>query len=230
MIRRILLVAGLLGTGAQRIAAQNSPPLLVGDPEASAQLASIVADTKQKGLPTNPILTRVGYGVMRHAEPQRIVASARAVASRLDIARDALAPHATDLDIAAGEDALGSAVISEEHPSIQSVVDALRAVRAASPNQPVAVPLGVLSQLLVSGVPVKRATAAVTDLIKRGVPAKQLVALGNDVSSDVRDGARAANALDIRTRGLNAVLPPLGASAAADAPTALSGGTGPKKP
>jgi hypothetical protein len=226
----MMVLAALLGTAAHRVTAQDPAPLLAGNPEASAQLEKIVGATKQKGLPTDPILAKVRYGVVYHAEPMRIVAAARAVASRLEVARDALSPHPTDLDIVAGEDALGSAVGTAEHPSMETVVDALRAVRAASPNQPVAVPLGVLSQLLVSGVPVKRATATVTDLIKRGVTPKQLVAFGNDVNSDVVGGARATNALDIRTRGLNAVLPPPGASAAADAPTALSGGTGPKKP
>jgi hypothetical protein len=229
-MRRMVLVAALLGTAGQRLVAQAPVPLIVGDPEASAQLAKIVGETKQKGLPTDRILDRVSYGVMRHAEPQRIVASARAVASRLEVAREALAPGATDLDIAMGEDALGSGVISNEHPSVQSVVAALRAIRAASPNQSVAIPLSVLSQLLVSGVPVKRAAAIVTDLIKRGATPNQLVALGNDVNSDVLVGMQPTSALDVRTRGLNAVLPPPGASAAADAPTALSGGTGPKKP
>jgi hypothetical protein len=229
MMRRAVVFVALLSSVAPRVTAQTAA-LVAGDPEASAQLATIIGETKQKGLPTDPILIKVSYGVMRHAEPQRIVAAARAIASRLEVARDALAPRATDPDIAAGEDALGSAVISDEHPSVQSVVNALRAVRAASPNQPVAVPLGVLSQLLVSGVPVKRATAAVTDLIKRGMTPKQMVAFGNDVNSDVVGGARPTNALDIRTRGLNAVLPPLGTSAAADVAGLGASSAPPKKP
>ena len=229
MMRRAIFFAGLLGTAGQRVVAQNPAPLLAGDPEASAQLAKIVSVTKQKGLPTDPILTRVSYGVMRHAEPQRIVAAARAVASRLEVARDALAPRPTDLDIAAGEGALGSGVISDEHPSVQSVVDALRAVRAASPNQPVAVPLGVLSQLLAGGVPVKRAATIVTDLIKRGATTEQLATLGNDINSDVLRGMQTTYALDLRTRGLNAVLaPPTASATAADFPFAATGP--PKKP
>lgn len=228
MMRRGILFAGLLGTATQRIVAQDLAPMLPGDPEANAQLAKIVSATQQKGLPTDPILAKVRYGVELHAAPTRIVAAARAVASRLEVARDALAPRATDLDIAAGEGALGSGMTSDEHPSVQSVADALRAVRAASPNQPVVVPLGVLSQLLASSVPVKRAATIVTDLIRRGATTSQLATLGNDVNSDVLYGMQATYALDLRMRTLNAVLAPLGAAAANG--DAFGASTLPKKP
>lgn len=219
MMRRAILFAGLLATAGQRVVAQDPAPLLAGDPEASAQLAKIVDATRQKGLPTEPILARVRYGVVvSHATAPRIVAAAQAVASRLEVARDALAPRATGLDIAEGEGAL----------SFGASIKELRAVRAASPNQSVVVPLSVLSQLLATGVPAKRAAEIVTDLIRRGATPKQLVALGNDVNSDVVSGSRAATALDIRMRGLNAVLAPPGATAA-DAAN-LGAASVPKKP
>jgi hypothetical protein len=96
----------------------------------------------------------------------------------------------------------------------------------------VAVPLGVLAQLVTSGVPTKRATDMVTQLIRHGATGDQLVALGRDVSSDVERGATGGESLDARVRGLTAVLAPgtgFGANAAASAPSATSP-TGPKKP
>lgn len=225
MMRREMLFAALfaalLAVGAQRVVAQEPVPLLAGDSDASAQLAKIIETTHQKGLPTDPILTKVRYYLVYHAAPARIVAAARAMAARLEVAREALAPRATERDIMAGEGALGS-------PGVTSAE--LRAVRAASANTDVVVPLGVLAQLVESGVDVKRAAAMVTDLIKRGASPTQLATLGNDVDSDVLRGARATNALDIRTRGLNAVLAPPGVSATSDASLAAQSGSGKGKP
>ncbi|HTE47966.1 MAG TPA: hypothetical protein VK636_22175 [Gemmatimonadaceae bacterium] len=217
MMRRAVLIAGIAGCFAQRVVAQTGSPVLAGEPEASAQIAKIFGATEQKGLPTGPILGMVGYGVMLHSPPTRIVAAVQNVASRLEVARDALAPHPTMLDIEAGEKAL----------SCKASADELRAVRAVSANQPLAVPLAVLSQLIVSGVPAKRAAVIVIDVMKRGASQTQLLALGNAVDSDVRNGTQALSALDIRTRGLNAVLAP---PAAATAAQGLTTGSVPKKP
>jgi len=105
---------------------------------------------------------------------------------------------------------------------------ALEAVRSTSPTKPVAVPLGLLAQLVASGVPATRATQIVTELVKRGASNAQLVALGNDVNSDVGRGARANASLDVRLRGLTAVLAPIPQATAAR-PADISA-SGPKKP
>jgi len=202
------------------IAQRDTMPPLVGDREASAELAKIVSATRDAGLPIDPILAKVRYGVsVAHAPAPRIVAAARMVASRLETAREALAPRPTSNDIAVGADALAYGATRE----------ALHAVRAASRDQSVATPLGVLAQLLASGVPAKRAFEIVTDLMKRGASGPQLVALGNDVNADVASGAQALAALDTRLRGLTAVLAPGGGAVGAGV-TAVSGPTGPKKP
>jgi hypothetical protein len=97
-----------------------------------------------------------------------------------------------------------------------------------SPNQPVAVPIAVLAQLVASGVPAKRATQIVTDLIRRGASNRQFVDLGNNVNADVERGARVMASLDVRLQGLTAVLAPAGnASTTADG---LQAASGPKKP
>jgi hypothetical protein len=159
--------------------------------------------------------------VLFHSPPERIVTAAQSVVARLEEARVALAPRPTQSDIAAGENALGVDGVTKT---------ALQAVRATSPNRPVAVPLGLLAQLVASKVPLPRATKIVTDLIKRGATDAQLLALGNDVNADVVHGARAMASLDVRLQGLNAVLAPLGGTATtADGPQAASG-SGPKKP
>jgi hypothetical protein len=195
-------------------AAQEIVPSFAGDRESSAELARIVESTRAAGLPVDPILAKVSYGIqVANAAPPRIVGAARTVASRLAIARDALAPSPTSADIAAGADALGSGATRE----------ALVAVRKASKNQPLLVPLGVLTQLLASNVPLPRATVIVTDLMKKGATGQQLVAFGDAVRADVDAGLQSVASLETRFQGLAAVLAAQGGGATAAAPAVMDG-------
>lgn len=218
MIARVVCSALVVAITARAASAQQDSLALPGDREASAELARIVASVRDAGLPLDPILGKVRYGVeVVHAPPQRIVSAARALATRLQVARDALAPRALASDIATGADALQYGATKDE----------LRAVRTASGDQPISTPLGVLVQLVASGVPGKRAATIVTDLIKRHATPAQLAALGSDVNGDVARGAQASAALDTRLRGLTAVLAPSGSVASEPGAASL---TGPKKP
>jgi hypothetical protein len=210
----IARVALLLAVIAPHASAQQDSLFFPGDREASAQLSAIVASARDAGLPVDPILGKVRYGVVVvHAQPPRIVGAARALAARLQVARDALAPGPTASDIANGADALEYGATKEQ----------LHTIRLVSGDQPISTALGVLAQLVASGVDAKLATKTVTDLIKRHATAAQLVALGTDVNADVANGAKATAALDIRLRGLTAVLAPPGAAVGADAaPSALT--------
>jgi hypothetical protein len=210
MMRSVARSIVLLASLSRGATAQQDSLLLSADRDASAELARIVATARDAGLPVDPILGKVKYGAIVHAPPQRIVAAARAVATRLQVARDALMPRPTPGEIANGADALEYGATKDE----------LQAVRAASGDQAISTPLGVLAQLVASGVPAKRAAAIVTELIKRHASSAQLVALGTDVNADVASGAQATAALDTRLRGLTAVLAP-GGTVTAD-PTAAS--------
>ncbi len=219
MINRIACSVALSALLARGMVAQEAS-LVPGDREASAELAKIVAAARDAGLPVDPIFGKVQYGlVVVHAPPQRIVSAARALATRLQVARDALAPRPSPSDIANGADALEYGATKDE----------LRAVRVASGDQSMSTPLGVLAQLVASGVPAKRAAAIVTDLIKRHATPNQLAALGTDVNADVASGAQAIAALDTRLRGLTAVLAPSGA-VTTDPGVAAVSGPGKKKP
>ena len=204
MYRRLMVVAFVVG-GSHAVAAQENTLLIPGDREASAQVARIVASAEAAGLPTNPIVGKVRYGVnITRSKPRDLVAAARAVAERLEIARASLEPSPSHPEIEAGASALAE----------KATPDALRAVRRASGNRPVVEPLGLLTVLLTSKVTVKRATEIVTDLIKRGVTPQQLVALSNDVGA-FGSGESAVAAAEIRVRGLIAVLAAQGGSATA---------------
>jgi hypothetical protein len=142
------------------------------------------------------------------------------VAARLEIARRSIAPHDLANDIVNAEEAL----------SYDVPTDILRKISLASPKAPIAVPLSVLTQLVATRVPAKRAGEIVLDLVRRRATPAQIQALGNGVDADVRLlGARALDAANLRYNGLSPHLAPLSSSAnATDA--GLTQSSGPKKP
>lgn len=211
-----MFAAALLAAGHHRVMAQA--PFGVVDAETAAQLQRIVGDAKARGLPTEPIVAKVQQALMVKAAPARMVAAAEAVARRLEQARDALAPALTEGDIVAGADALSFGVTPAS----------VRRVRLSSPHDPVAVPLGVLAQLVANHVSQERATSMVIGLLTHGASNMQLASLGNDVNGDIARGGDPDDALDIRVRGL---VPLLGAPGGATLPTTgATSPTGPKKP
>lgn len=189
----IVAVASSMGSVAFAQQVAGTPTF---DAPTRVEIEQIAQGAATRGLPPEPVIVKARFAALMHAPSPKIVAVARAVADRLEVARDALAPRPTAVDIKAGEDALSAGVTP----------DALRLVRSVRPDRPVAVPLGLLAQLVATGVPVTRASKIVTELMRRGVDNQQLVALGNDVNSDVALGERAEASLELRTEALNAVL------------------------
>lgn len=219
---RAFVFLGFLGLPVRLSAQDARTARLDGklDVETQAIVLHTLDSARTRGLPIEPLVDKALEGATKRAAGPRIQAAVSSLLGRLEAARDALAPNPTPRDITAGADALAFGATRE----------ALKTMRAIRPNESVAVPLGVLTQLVASGVPVGRATRVVADLLRRGARDEQLIALNDDVRSYVAAGASPEVALDVRTRGLNAVLPPPGAAGVAgDAlPGALS--SGPKKP
>jgi hypothetical protein len=174
------------------------------DSVTNAVVMRSVDSARTRGLPVEPLVDKALEGATKRAAGPRIQAAVSALLRRLEMARDALAPNPSPRDIAAGADALAYGATRE----------ALATMRAIRPNESIAVPLGVLTQLVASGVSVSRATRTVAELLRRGARDEQLIALNDDVRSYVAGGASAEAALDVRTRGLTAVLPPGGGSTA----------------
>lgn len=223
MITRLVGVLAILVLPL-RLTAQDAPATrLTGklDDQTQAMVLRTVDSARTRGLPVEPIVDKALEGATKRATGVRIQAAVSSLFHRLELAREALAPSPGPRDIAAGADAL----------AYGATRDALKTMRAIRPNESIAVPLGVLTQLVASGVPVLRATSVVADLLRRGARDEQLIALNDDVRSYVAAGASPEAALDVRTRGLNAVLaPPGGAAAAGDANIAGVSATPTKKP
>jgi hypothetical protein len=205
MTMRALVVIALIGLPSHLVAQDARNARLNGklDIETQAAVMRTLDSAQTRGLPIEPLVDKALEGATKHAAGPRIEAA-----------------NPGPRDIAAGADALAYGATRE----------ALTTMRAIRPNGSVAVPLGVLTQLVASGVPVARATRVVADLLRRGARDEQLIALNNDVRSFIASGASPQAALDVRTRGLNAVLPPGGGSAATGDLTSPGASTAGKKP
>ena len=217
MVALILLAPAAMSAQEERLASK-----LNGSTREAVLRTLDVA--RSRGLPLDPLVNKALEGATKRAPGPRIEAAVDTLLRRLELSRDALAPAPTARDIAAGADALAYGATRE----------ALASMRAIRPRGSVAVPLAVLTQLVASGVPVSRATRVVSDLIRRGARDEQLIALSDDVRWYIASGASPEVALDVRTRGLSAVLPPAGPGVAGAAdlgsPTAASCGGTCKKP
>jgi hypothetical protein len=225
-MRRLLLAVVLVGSAARVGSAQESLDFLNADRETSAQITRIMESVRAANLPTAPVVATARHALQVHAPPTRLIAALQAVASRLEASRSALGPASPEADILAGQDALSTNGVTKEM---------LYLIRRAQPNRSVAVALGLMAQLVASGVAPKQAVEIVSRLAKGKATPKQLADLGNDVSQDVIAGAGAASALQIRLESLRPLLS-YGAAApgiTADAPSGLTNGasgTGPKNP
>ncbi len=154
--RQTVLTLGVVGTlmllGTPRLSRAQTDAL-------SADVQRVVASARAQGLPPGSILAKAAQGVQVHASRETIVGVVETEAKRLAVARTLLGAGAPDADLEAGASAL-----SYKIPNA-----ALSAVRQARPSASVAVPLGVLTQLVVEGDAVQKATRTVVDVMRRGV-------------------------------------------------------------
>lgn len=206
-ITRILPFAvGVAVAGAAPIASAQQPARDTStlarleqalDAETYRDVARVIDDARSRALPTDPLVDRALEGAMKRAPGARIRMAVAILAQRLEVAKKELAPLPTESDIAAGAGALSVGVPRET----------LREIRAIQPDRPIAVPLGVLTELVSRNVPVDRATTLVVDLLRKGATPVHLVALGESVQRDIAAGVDPSAAADIRTRGVLSTLP-----------------------
>jgi hypothetical protein len=112
-------------------------------------------------------------------------------------ANDALAPSPSDVELRAAADAMHEGV----------PVETLRAMRRAGGDGSLAVPLGVLTQLVARGIPVEKASMQIVELLRRGAVPRNFIALDESVRQDVLGGKRPEESLDLRLKGIFPNLP-----------------------
>jgi hypothetical protein len=161
----------------------------------SATQAAVVRElsrARSRGLPVQPLVAKVREGQVKRAAPERIRLAVAALATRLDSAHAALGPASSAAEIVAGADAIAAGVSTTT----------LRRVRAAGGSRDLSAPLGALAQLVASGVPSRRATEMVLELLKRDAGPRELMAFGNAVETDVGAGVPAEESAVFRLRAM----------------------------
>jgi hypothetical protein len=189
-----LLLQAAGAAGAQRVTTTAGAALADLDSATSSALLRDLERAGARGLPTDPLIAKVREGRLKRASGARIRQAVAALATRLDSARAALGAEAAPDELTAGADALAAG----------AVPDALRALRLAATQRALGVPLGALAQLVASGVPSRRATAMIVELLRRNVAAAQVVAFGNAVETDAAGGLPAEESAIFRLRAASA--------------------------
>jgi hypothetical protein len=164
------------------------------DSVTQAAVGRELAFARTRGLPVQPLVAKVREGQIKRAAPERIRHAVSALATRLDSARSALGTASNAAELVAGADAIATGVD----------MATLRLVRSASGARDVSAPLGALAQLVASGVPLRRATQMIMELVKRDARPSEMLAFGIAVESDVGAGVPAEESAVFRLRAIEA--------------------------
>lgn len=119
--------------------------------ELAPQVQALVDSASQARLPTEPLVQKALEGQSKGADGARILTAVRSLFGQLNQSRAALGDNAAEVDVVAGAACLKSGA----SPSMLSELRKLR------PEQSLAVPLGVLSDLAATGVEMPNAWDAV---------------------------------------------------------------------
>ena len=191
-------VAVLVAVGARTAVAQDARLTLIRDDATRDVVRQVLGAAIARGMPSDPLMSKALEGVAKKATPKRIREAMNALENRMRRANELLAPTRSVDEMAAGADALYAGVPEKT----------LKQMRAAAPNRPIAMELGVLTEMVANGVPPKQASKMLLDLMAHGATGAQLTALGSAVQGDVAAGLKPDVALDLRGRGVMSLLPP----------------------
>jgi hypothetical protein len=184
------------------------------DSATAAAIAPVIEQARAAKLPTAPLYAKAREGQVQRVPGPRIEVAVRALADRMRAANDALAPDASEQELSAAAEAIKNGVGHET----------LVAMRKAGGDGSLAVPLGVLTSLILRGVPVEKASMQVVNLLQRGAVGSNFIALDESVRQDVAAGRPPDESLDLRLKG---IIPNLPQQATADA---LNNAAVPRKP
>ena len=141
------------------------------DAATAVQVQQVVDSAKAAGLPSEPLVQKALEGATLGASNDRIVAAVQGLHGQLRRARQALGGDASDAELTAAAGALRAGL----EPS------ALQRLQSLRPDQPLVVPIAVLTDLVAEGVPPAEATRSVLDLARDGRPDDEFVALRRQV-------------------------------------------------
>jgi hypothetical protein len=193
----LLLAVAALGIAGARAGAQDAALL--------ADVERVAAGARADGLPTSSIMAKAAQGIQVRATRDKILSVAELERQRLTVARRILGAGAPGADLEAGAMAL----------SVEVSPDALAAIRKERPAASIAVPIGVLTQIVATGVRSKQAADGVIKMMRKSLSDGQLLAAGIRFTEDVRSGRmQPESALEYLVRGMYPSMTATGAAAA----------------
>ncbi len=131
------------------------------------QVQALVDSARQERLPGEPLVQKALEGDAKGADGPRIVAAVRSLYGNLRTARGALGDRATEPELVAGVATLRAGGTPEM----------LATLRRLRPSQSVAIPLGVLTDLVARGAPLTSAWRSVEGLARSGGSDAQFLAI-----------------------------------------------------
>jgi hypothetical protein len=146
------------------------------DPGTAAAVQRLVDSAHATGLPTEPLVQKALEGKTMGASAERIQEAVGALLDRLVHARDALGPDAGQAELTAGASALRAGLAPAS----------LRQLHALRTGSSLAVPISVLTDLVVQGLPPDEATREVLDLARNGRSDDEFVALRRRMEERLR--------------------------------------------
>lgn len=156
----------------------QEPRLAARLPEALALRITRLADSARAlRLPSEPLIQKALEGESKGADSIRIEAAVMALFGNLARAREALGIREGDEVILAGAQAL----------RLGASVTQLQDLQQLRGNRPLAVPLGVFTDLLAAGVPMESAWQSVEDVARRGGEDRQFERLRERVTPNPVD-------------------------------------------
>jgi hypothetical protein len=175
-LRRAAMLGLLASTMVARTAlSQRADAALVGrvDPTALPAIAAIIDSANAAGLPSASLVDKALEGSAKHADPDRIVSAVRGLARALAAAREALGPAATADELTAGAGAIRAGIPDST----------VALVRNRRGDQPVTIPLAVMSELVARGFTPESAATLVLTHTTRSTDDAALVSLARENAS-----------------------------------------------
>lgn len=159
------------------------------EPSTRAAVQALLDSATAARLPTEPLVTKALEGSAKGAPSDRILRAVRSLLTDLGRASRAFGGEATPAEIAAGATALRAGA----DPG------ALQQLRGA--RRDLTVPLSILTDLVINGVPVDTAVTVIRGLSARGVADGDLAGLVRQLREDVAAGVPPGAAAMMRGGG-----------------------------
>jgi hypothetical protein len=154
------------------------------DPRTREAVERLIDSARAVGVPPEPLVDKALEGASKRAPADLLLRAVRGLAIDLAAAKQLLGGSSLPDELAAGAAALRAGVDG----------NALQRLREDRPGQPLVVAIGVLTDLVVRGVPAEAASRSVLALTRAGIADQQLLAFRRDVERDIGIGAPPAAA------------------------------------